>query len=75
MAEVSACFVVRGTDSKGGVWMTREFIWPSCDSADHRRYIKLKCERKAARMNAAGADVSVQFQELSDKGVWCDQST
>lgn len=71
--EVTACYVVRGTDSNGGPWMTRELIWPSCDSPGHRRYVKRTSEKKAARMNAAGANVSVQFQELTGD-LWKDVS-
>jgi hypothetical protein len=63
-AEVRHCFVVRGTDSGGGLWMTRELIWPSCDSPEHRRYVRHVCEKKAQRMNASGANVVVQYQEL-----------
>jgi len=72
MNEVKACYVVRGVDSKGGPWMTRELIWPSCDSAGHRRYIRLLCQRKAERMNQAGATVAVSYQELDSNGLWKD---
>lgn len=72
--DVTASFVIRGTDSNGGFFLTREFIWPSCDSADHRRYLKLKCDRKAERMNKAGANVAVTYQEL-ECDLWKDKET
>lgn len=61
---MNACFVIRGVDSNGGPWMTREVIWASCDSPEHRRYVELTANKKAARMNKAGAKVEVQYQEL-----------
>ena len=44
--------------------MTREVIWASCDSPEHRRYVELTANKKAARMNKAGAKVEAQYQEL-----------
>lgn len=67
---VSCCFVVKGSDSNGNPWITREFIWPSCDSPEHRRYIKSLMRQKADRMNKLGANVSVEYQELNNKGLW-----
>lgn len=70
--EVQACYVVKGVDSNGNLWLSREFIWPSCDSPEHRKYLKLKCKRKAERMNHAGASVAFAYQELGQNGLWKD---
>ena len=70
--EVTACYAIRGTDANGNDWFHREFIWPSCDSAGHRRYIKLKQTRKAERQNKGGWNVVVVYQELGEDGLWKD---
>ena len=70
--DVEACYVVRGVDSNGKQWMTREFIWPSCDSPEHRKYVRLQMVKKAERMNKCGATVAVSYQELDPNGLWKD---
>lgn len=72
ISSVKACYMIRGTDSNGGVWMTREPIWQSCDSAGHRRYLRVQMLRKAERMNKSGANVTVHYQEIGDDGLWHD---
>jgi hypothetical protein len=67
-----ACFVVRGITSNGGPFLTRELIWPSIDSPEHRRYVKTIMRQKAERMNKAGASVSVRYQELGEDLLWHD---
>ena len=68
----TSCYCIRGTDSNGGIWIHRECIWPSCDSAGHRRYVKLKATKTAERMNKAGANVVVVKQELGFDSLWND---
>ena len=70
--EVQARYVVKGVDSNGKQWITREFIWPSCDSPEHRKYLRLKCKRTAERMNQSGATVTVAYQELDQNRLWKD---
>jgi len=70
--DAQACYVVRGVDSLGGQWLTREMIWRSCDSPEHRKYVRLKAMKMAERMNQCGATVAVSYQELDSNLMWKD---
>jgi len=68
------CYVVRGTDSNGGTWLSRKFVsacqYPTLDLA------KRSAERDVDRMNALGASVEAVLQTLSDDGwMWEDNET
>lgn len=70
--DVTECFILRGEDSTASPFLRREFIWPSCDSPAHRKYIESLLTRLRDRLNGRGYKLEVQFQTLNENGIWTD---